>query len=210
MWLALLVTTTISLNRIIAQREEPSKAAVDHLAMSEAPVGESLAQTTADSIYGADRAEASEDQPIDSAHLLATESLPIEATVRKEESSVGNAYEQYDAFRETAPVLTPWATTTKIDEAANPIEIESVHQPIVPSGWLVAIRLALISFMATSWFLSRTYSTTLFLILGLATAAIALEPPHAEKQDRVRWIPVTLAVNALAIIIIYFSVRLRH
>jgi len=44
----------------------------------------------------------------------------------------------------------------------------------------------------------------------LATAAIALEPPSTETQERGRWMYVTLAVEALAIVFIYFVVRLRH
>ncbi len=37
------------------------------------------------------------------------------------------------------------------------------------------MRLALVAFMTTSWFLSRSYTTTMYLVLGLATAAIALQ-----------------------------------
>ena len=43
------------------------------------------------------------------------------------------------------------------------------------------IRLALVSFMTTAWFLSRSYTTTMYLVLGLATAAIALQPSDNES-----------------------------
>jgi hypothetical protein len=90
------------------------------------------------------------------------------------------------------------------------MEIESIHEPVLPGSGLEIMRLALISFMTTSWFLSRTYDTTAYLVLGLATAAIALDPSSAETRGRGRWVPVTLAVEAIAIIFVYLVVRLRH
>ena len=79
----------------------------------------------------------------------------------------------------------------------------------VPAQWVVAIRLALISFIATGWFLSRTYQSTVYLVLGLATATIALHQYSDESPAPLRWVPYTLAVEAFAIIFIYEIVRLR-
>ena len=79
----------------------------------------------------------------------------------------------------------------------------------VPEHWVSAIRLSFISFMTTSWFLSRTYSPTMYLILGLATATLALQKPIVEKLKVRRWVFVTLTTEALAIALIYGIVRLR-
>jgi|HubBroStandDraft_6_1064221.scaffolds.fasta_scaffold122772_2 O-antigen ligase len=87
---------------------------------------------------------------------------------------------------------------------------EHVHSARVPKQWVVAIRLALVSFMATAWFLSRSYTTTMYLILGLATATIALEQGDREPSDRGPWILYTLTAEVLIIILIYGLVRLRH
>ncbi len=87
---------------------------------------------------------------------------------------------------------------------------EPVHSVGVPQQWVVAIRLALVSFMATAWFLSRSYTTTMYLVLGLATATIALQRGDREPSDRGPWILYTVTAEVLIIILIYGLVRLRH
>jgi multisubunit Na+/H+ antiporter MnhE subunit len=72
------------------------------------------------------------------------------------------------------------------------------------------MRLALVAFMATAWFLSRSYTTTMYLVLGLATATIALQNGERKAPNRGRWIFSTLTSEALIIILIYGLVRLRH
>jgi hypothetical protein len=69
--------------------------------------------------------------------------------------------------------------------------------------------MAFVSFLTTSWFLSRTYQIPMYLILGLATAAILLQRNVAESAIRKSWIFVTLAVEASTIAFIYLIVRLR-
>lgn len=105
---------------------------------------------------------------------------------------------------EAAPVvLTPSAA--KFETSTNPHPT-----PIVPLPWVVAIRLALVSFIASAWFLSRSYSTTMYLVLGLATAAIALQRGDSKSPDRGHWIFSTLTAEVLLILLIYGLVRLRH
>jgi O-Antigen ligase len=82
-------------------------------------------------------------------------------------------------------------------------------QGAVPPHWVMAMRLALVAFMVTGWFLSRGYDTPLFLVLGLATATITLQGNAATWRARSRWLPHTLAVETAAIIFIYGIVRLR-
>ncbi len=78
-----------------------------------------------------------------------------------------------------------------------------------PTHWIVVMQLALISFMATSWFLSRTYSITMYLILGLATATIAIQRSAGKLTDRSPWILMTVTSEAAAILFIYGVVLLR-
>jgi hypothetical protein len=79
----------------------------------------------------------------------------------------------------------------------------------VPQQWVLAVRLALLSFVTTSWFLSRAYQTPMYLILGLATATILLQQDKAKVRIRTSWIFLTLAVEASTIALIYEIVRLR-
>jgi putative inorganic carbon (HCO3(-)) transporter len=80
---------------------------------------------------------------------------------------------------------------------------------LVPTHWIMAVHLALISFMTTSWFLSRSYSITMYLVLGLATATIAIQRSAGEIRDHNRWVLLTITTEAAAILFIYGAVRLR-
>jgi O-antigen ligase len=88
--------------------------------------------------------------------------------------------------------------------------IQPVRQPIVPIHWLLSMRLALVGFIATCWFLSRSYSTPMYLALGLATAMIAIQQPAASLSIRSRWVFFTLATEAVALICVYGMVHLRN
>ena len=101
---------------------------------------------------------------------------------------------------------TSIATPTGVDVQTS---IGQTFQPPVPTQWVVAMRLALISFIATGWFLSRTYESTVYLVLGLATATVAVHQYGDESRARIRWLSYTLAVEAVAIIFIHEIVRLR-
>ena len=214
-WVALLVTTTMGLNRLIALREQPAMAGGGRNEMSRVPAREDEAETDSDSSFGADRAASSKDRTIEySGRALPTERDLVEVARMEEQSSIGNAeYERLGASADASPFAAgclPTPETALVNDAEPEMEIESAHEPIVPDNWLVIMRLALISFMTTSWFLSRTYASTTYLILGLATAAIALDRPDAKNQDRSRWMLVTLAVEAAGIVLVYLIVRLRH
>jgi O-antigen ligase len=84
------------------------------------------------------------------------------------------------------------------------------REPIVPGHWVTAIYLALISFMTTGWFLSRSYAVPAYLVMGLATAVIGLE--HCEDDIRLKehWILTTIGVQVFLVALIYCVVRLRH
>jgi O-antigen ligase len=170
LWLALLVTTMTSLNRIIGEQKKT--------------------------------------QPKRSFGLLqvfeASYLKPAGALDRNPVLPQGIMSFKYSPAFEMLPA------TAAANTAAAGIRVEPDHSPRVPQQWIVAIRLALVSFIATSWFLSRTYTTPMYLVLGMATATIALQGGTVRKPDRFHWIFSTMAVEILLIIVIYVLVRFRH
>jgi O-antigen ligase len=126
------------------------------------------------------------------------------ALARSPALSEGNIFMKYAVTREVLPAVVSTGTT------AAGIRIEPLHTPHVPQQWIVAMRLALVAFMTTSWFLSRSYTTTMYLILGLATATIALQRGDSKSNDHGHWIFSSIAVEVILIVVIYGLVRLRH
>jgi hypothetical protein len=63
--------------------------------------------------------------------------------------------------------------------------------------------------MTSAWFLSRSYTTTMYLVLGLATVAIAMYRDTTKSSDRGHWVFSTVTLEAVLIIVIYGLVRLR-
>jgi O-antigen ligase len=113
------------------------------------------------------------------------------------------------ALEDTHACEVPPAMVT-VNATKAETKIEDVHRPKVPRQWVVAMRLALVSFMTTAWFLSRSYTITMYLVLGLATAAINLQWSDGKGRDRRHWIFPTLTVEVLMIVLIYGLVRFRH
>ena len=191
------------------------------------------AQSASDSAFDADRA------PFDDRALGYAGSVPlavhglVEVVRGEAHSFIANAeYQRADASAVVIPfpaaslpaseaasasALEPHVENLEDVEGAGNVETgpageliaESIDEPVAPDNSLLIIRLALVAFMATGWFLSRTFDTPIYLVLGLATAAIGLHP-SAEPRDHRRWISVTLAVEVLLIIFVYLVVRLRH
>jgi hypothetical protein len=98
----------------------------------------------------------------------------------------------------------------RADATKRETRTEFASPQIVPQQWLVWMRLALVSFMTTAWFLSRSYTITMYLVLGLATAAIALQGGERKSADHGHWIFSTITAEVLIIFLIYGLVRLRH
>jgi hypothetical protein len=170
LWMALLVTTTVGLNRIVgAQKKRQPSRFFDLLRLFEMS---SIASTPALALNPAPSAEI-----IIVKYEYASSALPALVNANAPEFETQN---------------------------------EPVHSPRVPQQWIVAMRLALVSFMTTAWFLSRSYTTTMYLILGLATATIALQQGGRKWPDRGRWIFSTITAEVVIIILIYGLVRLRH
>jgi putative inorganic carbon (HCO3(-)) transporter len=89
------------------------------------------------------------------------------------------------------------------------LAVQTAHQPDVPLYWVEAMRIALVSFVATGWFLSRGYKTPMYLVLGLATATIGLHGSAHKSRGPSRWVAVTVTIEGLAIVFLYGIVRLR-
>jgi len=77
--------------------------------------------------------------------------------------------------------------------------------------WANALRLSLIGFLVTAWFLSRTYTITLYLLLGITAVLLRLvkDSPEQSKQRRRHWIRITLAAEFATIVVVYAIVRLE-
>ncbi len=170
LWMGLLVTTTMGLNRIIGVQKKRQPFRFYGL----------LSLFEASSIQG-------------------TSTLALNPARSSGINGLKYAY---------ASAAQPAMTSANVPEFET--HIEPVESPRVPQRWIVVIRLALVSFMATAWFLSRSYTTTMYLILGLATATIALQQGDRKPPDRGHWIISTITAEALIIILIYGLVRLRH
>jgi hypothetical protein len=180
LWMALLVTTTMGLNRLIGVQNRKQARGffglrhlfeMSYIKSTGTFVGAPIASEgtmVLKNMYACD--------------ALPAEALPAEALPTKATSNITGR-------------------GTKSGTAS---------QPILPEHWVVAMRLALVSFMTTAWFLSRSYTVTMYLVLGLATATIALQRSESSSLDRRHWIFSTLAFEVVMIIVIYGLVRLRH
>lgn len=77
--------------------------------------------------------------------------------------------------------------------------------------YVTTVRAALYGFLATAWFLSRTYTVTLYILLALGAVLIQMRReayPQLLVPTR-RWVPVTLVVQVASLVLIYALVRLR-
>jgi O-antigen ligase len=77
--------------------------------------------------------------------------------------------------------------------------------------WARAIQLSLYAFLATSWFLSRTYVVTLYLLIAMSIVIVhfAKESESAEERVKLPWWMVTGFAQAATIVVIWLTVRLR-
>jgi len=70
---------------------------------------------------------------------------------------------------------------------------------------------AMYSFLATGWFLSRTYNATLFIhvaLVGALTQVRKEADPNLEAAPP-RWIPVTIGLQFASVILIWLTIRAR-
>jgi len=211
-WLALLVTTTMGLNNVLAPiegtRTDNSKQLLPSFP-EEGQMGEA-----APAVEPAPYQETFANQGGQYSGIAhGTQSGGPRALIEQQVTTENAEYQGHGAGVPALVASESWPPSSEgsqVDESSTEPEVPAVNELLVPSGGVAAIRLALIGFMATSWFLSRTYATTMYLVLGLATAAIALHDSQTEHHPRRRWLPLTLALEAGAIVLVYLIVRLRH
>jgi O-antigen ligase len=79
------------------------------------------------------------------------------------------------------------------------------------SKCVTVVRAALYTFLATSWFLSRTYHETLYIILALAAVLISMRRNEIPSpiMPAVRWVPITFVLMVTSVLVIYGTIRLR-
>jgi hypothetical protein len=83
--------------------------------------------------------------------------------------------------------------------------------------WSFALRASLYTVLATSWFLSRTYSSCFYIILALGFALSILgnerasfyDPDEPVAPPRTRWVMTTLLVLPVLVGAVYATVRMR-
>jgi O-antigen ligase len=170
LWMALLVTTTANLNRIIRPQEK----------------------THSRRFFGLQR-------------LFESSCIHFAGSLDRDFTALGGTIVLRDTLSSGVP-----PTLAIANAAGAGTTLDSDHSLDVPRHWPIVMRLALVSFMTTAWFLSRSYTATMYLVLGLATATIALQRGSDKSYDRGRWVISTLILEVFIIILIYGLVRLRH
>lgn len=78
--------------------------------------------------------------------------------------------------------------------------------------WAGAIQLSLYVFLATAWFLSRTYVVTLYLLIAMAIVVVkfAHRGKVADETVRLPWWMVTGFAQGITIFVVWLTVRLRR
>lgn len=78
--------------------------------------------------------------------------------------------------------------------------------------WARTVRLAFYTFLATAWFLSRTYVPTLYLLIamgvGLRESARQQGWAQLPGLDR-KWLATTIVLQFVSVALVYVTVRLR-
>ena len=84
-------------------------------------------------------------------------------------------------------------------------------EDILFARYVTTIRAALYGFLATAWFLSRTYTETLYILLALAAvlAHMRREAYPAISFPIRRLVPVTVALQVVSLVAVYLMVRVR-
>jgi len=91
------------------------------------------------------------------------------------------------------------------DSAAQRDDEERVRR------WAKVLRMSFLGFLVTAWFLSRTYTITLYVLLGMTVVLTTfLKESPEESQERCRnWIPITAGAEFFTIVAIYLIVRFQ-
>ncbi len=78
--------------------------------------------------------------------------------------------------------------------------------------WANAVRLALVAYLATSWFLSRTYVMTLYVLLGMAVAIVSMANSErgqdigSDARSIARWAAIAAVTS---VVLVYCTLWMR-
>jgi putative inorganic carbon (hco3(-)) transporter len=78
--------------------------------------------------------------------------------------------------------------------------------------WARAMRVALYAFIVTGWFLSRTYTITFYLLVGMVASLTAIMYNETHSSDLLpkwKWTFTTVAAELGTILLLYTTLKLR-
>lgn len=87
----------------------------------------------------------------------------------------------------------------------DPISVETAHLAS-------AVRLSFFGFLATGWFLSRTYDLTFYVLVAFAIALTELERKRGNRRLviwKLAWVPSVLGLEAASITAFWVLMRIR-
>jgi hypothetical protein len=90
----------------------------------------------------------------------------------------------------------------------DPQDDDGVHL----KRWAYAVRLALIVYLVTAWFLSRTYILTPYILIGMGVALVQMTRQMTGEDCSTRprrWFPATCYMAMGTFILIYGTIRMR-
>ena len=101
---------------------------------------------------------------------------------------------------------------SEAESGARQVSEEQEEESAEIDKWARALRTSLAGFLAASFFLSRAYSLTLYLIVGMSVALLCLveEEDEPMEQPSLGWqLSLSTALGAAAVVLVYVAVRLR-
>jgi putative inorganic carbon (HCO3(-)) transporter len=111
------------------------------------------------------------------------------------------------------------AAASDVTAESSPAPTSAVTQESLTSSdtllqqrWGRTLHLTLVTFLVTSWFLSRTYIITPFMLIALAVALQGLgnlpgSAPQEKRSDN--WVLVTAGVEFAVVLLVYITMRVR-
>lgn len=79
--------------------------------------------------------------------------------------------------------------------------------------WAKAMRVALGTFLVTGWFLSRTYTITFYLLIGIIACLAAMMRDETDAQAlkvTPKWLASTLLAEVGCVLLIFLTLKLRN
>jgi hypothetical protein len=95
-----------------------------------------------------------------------------------------------------------------VDAKTLPEEVTENHTERV-RRWAYELRFSLIAFVVTGWFLSRTYTITLYVLLGMTVVLLRLaKVGPREMSGWAKYVRMTIAAEVGSIVVLYVVLRI--